>query len=257
MWTLLVYYVLEPQHEGIMETNTADTSAGTLKDGVKKEPKQPKTRIRNLDELLSGVGLGQWDALDLSFAPTEVTPTGFLDEREKRALVLLRRYEDEDAAIAQRAIKVAGEHLELHAKDLQGQGKVLPHNCAEFKRKIDDLKEEHEAVAAGRHINRMLTTKLAFEYGLRGSGSFAFFKEGSFIFTPSEPESKSNGSSSDAGDLSGLPPEVAEIVKGVVENLPDGMHLAGPVRVKRVKCSSHGDDLGDALREFLSGRKPD
>lgn len=234
-----------------METETKeDTSrSGEVKDGSK----QPKERIRDLNALLTSVEPGQWDALDLPFAPTGVPPTGFLDEREKQALVLLKRFEDEDFSITGRAIKAAGEHIECHGKDLQGQGEVLPHDCADFRKKLGALKEEHEQVAAAhRHLDRILTTKLAFEFGLRGSGDFVFFKDGSFIFTPSEP--KSRDSSSDA-DPSELPPEVAETIRDVIENLPKGTKLAEPIRVTNIKLPSGRVDLGAILTELL-GRKP-
>jgi len=168
---------------------------------------------RSLQQNLNTVDYGRFGRLKLPEVPEGVTATGTLSRTLKRLALLRADAEEKMTSIADAAVRLHVDHMGHHLSQLFDQSAAEP-NCAEHHEEMRALKVKHtDAERDFRRLDSIFRGTLAYEFNLSGTGEVQFFKGGKFVFTPvSSDLLKISG-------LEGVPPQIAEIVKGIAAEL--------------------------------------
>ena len=223
-----------------MEENTG---SGTQSESAKASGQ----RIRSLEVTLASVDLTGWDKLGLSPIPAGVKATGQLNDNERRAVILLNHLGQKDADLLTETMSISAEHLGLHVDSLRGgQGGPSGHDCSVFTAELDKLFETHLAVSQQRrNVERVLSSTLAFDFNLPGSGALTFYAGGEFLFSPGECQPTTLLQEADPSEMSS---ETREMLKklsdGIESSLPAGVRLGRARVLVRRPASKPGSDMG-------------
>ncbi|MSU55316.1 MAG: hypothetical protein EXS46_02130 [Candidatus Taylorbacteria bacterium] len=113
-----------------------------------------------------------------------------MNEHERRMFMLMQRFHRSAYDCANEAVSIKLEHLQIHSRaTMSGEAVHENHSCDIYNMKIKlilDNQSAHEE--RKRCLSKILAYTLAFEYGITGNFTLAFFYGGEFVATATDDQ---------------------------------------------------------------------
>ncbi|MDO8482346.1 MAG: hypothetical protein Q7S86_00825 [bacterium] len=198
---------------------------------------------RSLRRLVDSVDYSRFDRLNLPIFPKEATPSGVLGRTHKRLFLLWKDAEAKPDEILEKVAILSVQHAHNHVLADLETGSAQP-NCKEHHQELRALRDKwFEAKADVLRLKEVFGATLSYDFGFRQNGDIRVFKGGRFTFTPVA----SRAATSNIPGLENVPPQIAEIVRQVAEDLG-----ASSVTVQRLDSGDNAshEEILELIRQF-------